>query len=150
MRLGWITDPHLNFVRPDKRYVLYDRLLEAKIEAMLVSGDIGESDSIGRFLAEMEQALAMPIYFVLGNHDFYRSSIREVRAKVAALAAGSHWLHWLPTSGIVQLTPGTALVGHDSWADGRLGDFFRSEVMLNDYILIDELRAPDKHQRFAR
>ena len=53
-------------------------------------------------------------------------------------------------SGVVPLTASTALIGHDSWADGRLGDFFRSEVLLNDYVLISELRGHGKQARYAQ
>ena len=49
-------------------------------------------------------------------------------------------LKWLPSVGVVPLNSETCLVGHDGWSDGRFGDFFSSEVWLNDYILIDELR----------
>jgi Icc protein len=42
------------------------------------------------------------------------------------------------------------LVGHDAWADGRLGDFFRSEVLLNDYLLISELQGQEKPERYAQ
>ena len=38
------------------------------------------------------------------------------------------------------MTPNTALVGHDGWADGRLGDLDGSDVILNDFLLIDELK----------
>ena len=41
----------------------------------------------------------------------------------------------------MELTPNTALVGHDGWADARLGDLDGSEVILNDFLLIDELRC---------
>ena len=34
----------------------------------------------------------------------------------------------------------TALVGHDGWADARLGDLETSNVFLNDYVAIRELR----------
>jgi Icc-related predicted phosphoesterase len=150
MRLGWVTDLHLNFVHPHERAEFYGRLREQQLDALLIGGDLGEADSVASFLAELEHALTLPLYFVLGNHDFYRGSIREVRRAIAAQAGASSRLHWLPASGVVQLTADTALVGHDSWADGRVGDFFRSEIMLNDYVLIDELRTPDKQQRFAR
>jgi hypothetical protein len=42
------------------------------------------------------------------------------------------------------------LVGHDSWADGRLGDFFHSDVMLNDYAIIAELTGLTWTERFAK
>ncbi len=44
----------------------------------------------------------------------------------------------------------TCLIGHDGWADGRLGDYARSEVLLNDYRLIEELAGLDKEARRAR
>ena len=39
---------------------------------------------------------------------------------------------------------------HDGWADGRLGDSARSKILLNDYLLIDELAGPDKEARPER
>ena len=48
-------------------------------------------------------------------------------------------LVYLNLAGVVELTPHTALVGHDGWADARLGDFDGSDVILNDFLLIEEL-----------
>jgi Icc protein len=144
VRLGWLTDIHLNFVQRKGRADLYAGLRAENFDALLLGGDIGEAGSVTQFLDEMAGALSIPIYFVLGNHDFYHGSIAAVRQAVARQSAASRWLHWLPTSGVVPLTATTALVGHDSWADGRLGDFFGSDVLLNDYVLIAELRAPGK------
>ena len=48
------------------------------------------------------------------------------------------------------LTEETGLVGHDGWADGRLGDYARSEVLLNDYLLIEEVSGLDKEERLER
>ena len=87
---------------------------------------------------------------MLGNHDFYHGSIATVREAVARQAAVSRWLRYLPAVGVVPLSANTALVGHDSWADGRLGDFFQSEVVLNDYVLITELRNLSKRRRYAK
>jgi Icc-related predicted phosphoesterase len=150
LRIGWLTDLHLNFVSPRKRTAFYARLRERNLDAILLGGDIGEADSVTQLLAEIERELQMPIYFVLGNHDFYGGSIAAVRHAVARHASASRWLRWLPASGVVPLTPTTALAGHDSWADGRLGDFFRSEVLLNDYLLISELRGHEKQELYAR
>jgi Icc protein len=150
LRIGWITDIHLNFVRSPRRREFYSTLRGEKLDALLLGGNIGEAGSVNRYLSEMAEALGIPIYFVLGNHDFYGGSIAAVRESVARQAAGSEWLHWLPASGVIPLTAGTALVGHDSWADGRLGDFFRSEVLLNDYIRIAELLSTGKEERFAK
>jgi hypothetical protein len=82
-----------------------------------------------------------PCYFVLGNHDYYRGSIADTRFYVAQLVGEVKNLVYLNLTGVVELTPHTALVGHDGWGDARLGDFDGSNVILNDFLLIDELRC---------
>lgn len=149
VRLGWLTDLHLNFVRTSVRRELYGRLRSEELDAVLVGGDTGEAESVLPLLSELAEEARVPVYFVLGNHDFYRGSIAEVREKVLRETAGSKWLHWLPASGVVQMTAQTALIGHDGWADGRCGDFFGSRVDLNDYILIRELRLGQR-ELFAK
>ena len=49
-------------------------------------------------------------------------------------------LTWLPASGVVQITEATVLVGHGGWGDSRAADFLKSDVILNDYLLVEELR----------
>jgi Icc protein len=154
VRVAWLTDIHLNFLQPAARSIFFDRLAKQAFDAVLVGGDIGEGQSVAGYLAAMADALRVPIYFVLGNHDFYRSSLRATRSSVASLVtsqtAGSWYLHYLSESGVVSLTPTIALVGHDSWADGRLGNFFGSSVMLNDYVLIADFENLYQKERFAK
>jgi Icc protein len=139
MRLAWATDIHLNFVDATARRQFYDTVGQDS-DAVVISGDIGESTDVEGYLREMEDVLQRPIYFVLGNHDFYRGSITTTREAVARLAAESEYLVYLTANGVVELTPQTALIGHDGWADARLGDFANSDVILNDYTLISELQ----------
>jgi predicted MPP superfamily phosphohydrolase len=151
MRLAWLTDIHLNFVALDKRQDFLKRVSE-RCDAVVISGDIGESPDIVSFLGEMEDVLQKPIYFVLGNHDFYKGSITRTRSRVGQIARQSEHLVYLTQEGVVRLSPNTALVGHDGWADARLGDFDRSDILLNDYFLIEELARwnhdliPDKNE----
>jgi predicted MPP superfamily phosphohydrolase len=77
LRAGWLTDIHLNFVSPRKRSQFYSQLREQQLDTLLLGGDIGEANSVVQLLAEIERSLAIPIYFVLGNHDFYHGSIPE-------------------------------------------------------------------------
>jgi Icc-related predicted phosphoesterase len=150
VRIGWLTDIHLNFLSIERRSSFYTRIRNEKLDALLIGGDIGEADSVVPILTELAAAVGVPVYFVLGNHDFYHGSIAAVRQTITQCCASSPGLHWLPNMGVVPLTADTALIGHDSWADGRLGDFFGSEVMLNDYVLIEEMRGLHKPQRFAK
>jgi len=143
-RVGWVTDLHLDWVERPKRREFYEVLHAAGLDFLLVGGDIGVAHSLPVFLSELQEAVHARIYFVLGNHDYYGSSIAAVTDRVCRQAAASTRLHWLASAGVIRLSESTALVGHGSWADGRLGDFFRSQVLLNDYLLIEELAIADE------
>jgi Icc-related predicted phosphoesterase len=138
--LAWLTDIHLNFLEAEPRRRFLESL-PAQCDALVVSGDIGESHSIVWLLVEMERIVQRPIYFVLGNHDFYHGSIAETRAEVASVCAQSPYLRYLTELDVVELSPTTALIGHDGWADARCGDFAGTKVVLNDFVLIRELRT---------
>jgi 3',5'-cyclic AMP phosphodiesterase CpdA len=144
-RLAWLTDIHLEFLEPDARLAFVDYLAESMPDIVLVGGDPGIALNFASFLQILERRLACPIYFVLGNHDFYRGSIAEVRAAAERLSKSSSWL---PMQGIVEITKTTGLIGHDSWADGRLGNGSASQVELNDYFLIKELTGLSRQRRF--
>jgi predicted phosphohydrolase len=148
-RLAWITDPHLNFVDAPGRDAFYDAVRDAGADAVLVGGDIGEAHDFALHLARMCDRVGRPVYFVLGNHDYYRSSIAKVRGLAEKIGAVDG-LVWLPAAGVVPLSPQTALIGHGGWADARFGDFDRSTVMLNDYALIAELSFLSPHERKRR
>ena len=138
-RLAWTSDPHLNFLDAVGRREFYATLGAAAPDGVLLGGDLAESPLFCNHLSEMAEALSRPIYFVLGNHDFYRGSIAETRCRVAQLAEESPLLTYLSRVEMVEIGSRTALVGHDGWADGREGDFDGSDVILNDYLLIEEL-----------
>jgi Icc-related predicted phosphoesterase len=150
MRALWLTDPHLNFVPGAPRRRFYQTVRAADADAILLGGDIAEAPQLGEYLSEMEVEIAKPIYFVLGNHDFYHGSFAGVRREMTVLTKSSERLVWLTTAGVVALSESTALIGHDSWADGRLGDGSASEVLLNDFLLIQELRGKSTAELFAR
>jgi len=145
MRLAWATDIHLNFVTVPARRRFLESIRE-QADALVVTGDIAESNSLGTTLQVMDALVARPVYFVLGNHDFYRGSVAGTRLAVAEMIDGSSNMIYLSQVGVVELTPHTALVGHDGWGDGRLGDFDGSELILNDFLLIDELRHWRDHR----
>ena len=139
MRFAWATDIHANFVNPLPWHQFLDSLDE-QADAVVISGDIAESRDVAEYLQVIERRLQRPVYFVLGNHDFYGGSIIATREAVSQLARESKYLVYLTAEEFIELTPDTALIGHDGWADARLGDFEHSGVVLNDYHLIEELR----------
>jgi 3',5'-cyclic-AMP phosphodiesterase len=138
VRATWLTDIHLNFMRPLALRAFYDRVRQERPDCLFVTGDIGESDSVGRFVEDLGRIA--PVYYVLGNHDYYRSSVQAVREK---LPPG-----WLPAQKPIQLTPRTVLLGVDGWGDARCGDV-GSNVQLSDWQLIEEFQ-PVRYDRKAR
>ena len=150
-RLAWLTDLHLDFIDSDAEIVSFcDQVAATNADAVLIGGDIGTAATIEHHLQLLEDSLRRPIYFVLGNHDFYGGYVADVRQRVADLCRRSTWLHWLPDAGLVELGDEGWLVGHDSWADGRLGNGSRSEFVLNDYFCIYDFRSMSRERWFAR
>jgi len=150
MKIIWTTDIHLNFVDSVKLDTFCYRITDLNPDAVLVGGDIAESGSLINILSTLEEKIQCPIYFVLGNHDYYNGSIENVREKVQEITDNSSYLHYLTSTGIVKLTPDTCLIGHDSWCDGRNGDYANSNVRLNDYVLIKELANLDDQARLKK
>lgn len=138
-RLAWMSDIHLNFLGTVQIEKWLNQLQQEQYDALLISGDIGEANSLQDYLIRISEHLRLPVYFILGNHDFYHGSVEGVRAGISRLDSARELLHWLPLHGIIPLNEETALLGHDGWGDGGYGDFLQSSVMLNDYIYIQEL-----------
>lgn len=149
-RIAWLTDIHLNFLSPKRVKAFCRGIVEHNPEAVLIGGDIADARTIKLYLGILEDELSRPIYFVLGNHDYYHGSIAGVRTAIKELCDRSDWLHWLPAAGVVELTEETGLVGIDSWADGRMGNYRDSMVMLNDYSLIKELTGRNQKARLIK
>ena len=145
-RLAWVNDIHLNFVSQYKIKLFSQEVMSTAPDALLIGGDIGEAGHLRQYLNLLSALMPIPIYFVLGNHDFYGGSIATVRQDAALIADSSPQLHWLPQEGVVPLSETTCLIGHDGWSDARLGDYPRSQVMLNDYRLIAELQGLTKEE----
>ena len=144
MLLTWLTDIHLNFLDEEQLDRFLKRLSAKKSDIIVISGDIGEADTIYQYLSTLSAAVSPPIYFVLGNHDYYRGSIEYVRSGLLPFLKDRPKLHWLNNSEIVSLSSTTALIGHDSWADARFGDYWKSNVQLNDFVLIGEFIGQTK------
>ncbi len=140
MTIAWLTDIHLNFVEAADLREILSAMAQSRAEVFIITGDIAESPSLCHYLDILASSLSRPLYFVLGNHDYYAGSILEMRRQSLELASKSPYLCFLSASEVIHLTPRTCLVGHDGWADGRLGDYDHSEVILSDWLLIEEFR----------
>ncbi len=150
MRVVWTTDIHLNFLSPKKRADFFASIRECQPDAVFLTGDIAEAPSLYVLLDEMQQAVAVPIYFVLGNHDFYHASIKAVRQGIQDWCSTHSELIYLSSTGFVELTSKTVLIGHDGWGDGRYGQYHQSPVRLSDQELIRDFQSLDRHAVLAK
>jgi len=139
VHVAWATDIHLDFLADPQVLAFAELLAESKPEAVVLSGDLSHAETLEHHLRLLAQGIRCPIYFVLGNHDYYGSSIAAVREAVGDLCARKPRLRWLPACGVVALSEQTAMVGVDGWADARLGDPDDTPVILNDFIHIEDL-----------
>ena len=139
MKFTWITDIHLDLIGPDIRTAFYNAIIATDSDGVLLTGDVAEAPCVSDLLTEMAQHIKKPIYFVLGNHDYYKGKVDEVRQSIIDLMKTQHDLLWLPVLHEKLLTHDTVLVGQDGWADGRHGDYVNTQINLNDSRLIDDL-----------
>jgi len=125
MTLDWITDPHLDHLAGAKELVKFVAALhERDSDALLLTGDIAEGRTVAEYLGILSGAYQRPIYFVLGNHDYYGTWIHETRESVRDVCADvpPGILNWMPDAGVVMLGDRTALVGHGGMYDGQEGE----------------------------
>lgn len=149
MRIAWATDIHLDHADPEAWSLFIADIQAAQAQALYLTGDLSEAPRLEQDLNRLADAIQMPIYFVLGNHDYYHGRIAEVEERMVALTQASEWLRWLPATGPVALSQGEGVIGHDGWSDGRHGDFATSTIRLKDYRLIHDFAEAGEAGRLA-
>lgn len=141
MQLAWATDIHLDRLN-ERDYSEYKEYLqELNPDCLIISGDIAEGEVVCRSLKDFNDAFNFPIYFVLGNHDFYFSSFAETETNVRALVKESKNLNWLSESGVIALSDSTALIGVEGWGDAQNGTLNLSEGSTRDVLSIAEYKG---------
>jgi 3',5'-cyclic-AMP phosphodiesterase len=139
--IAWATDLHLDHAPPQQRDALLTLLRKSDAGTVILTGDLSVGRRLVADLEALASAAARPVWFVLGNHDHYGSSIGSIRDHVIEMANETANIRWLPPAGVVALDAETALVGIDGWADGAFGDPLGTPVVLNDDRWIAELAA---------
>lgn len=138
----WTGDLHLDHASAAARDALRASIRDTAGSVLVIAGDTSVAARLTSDLEFLADAAARPVYFVLGNHDHYGSTVAHVRDAVLALSERRPEIQWLPPAGVVALDPATALIGVDGWADGRHGDPFTTQFVLNDDRLIGEIATP--------
>lgn len=147
-RIAWVTDPHLDHAPVEAIARFRQQLNSAAPDAVVVSGDISESIHLLSALDWLRSAVDAPLWFCLGNHDFYYDSIERVRDAVEDWCQSREGVRYLTRSEPFEIAPGVGLLGHDGWADGRTESYERSVVVMHDARLIANLAGLDKRARW--
>lgn len=115
----WLTDCHTKIV---DRFRLLNAVLQSRPYGVFLTGDMSEGFA---FLSDLEflgKKIGRPLYFVLGNHEFWGSSFEKTYNGVRALCQQYKNLIWLDEAGIVPLNEQTACIGIGGWYDARTGN----------------------------
>lgn len=132
----WCSDIHLDHIDRDPSLVEFaTKLIATEPVGVLITGDISNAQRLVYHLSVIERVVQRPVYFVLGNHDYYNGDIDSVRKSMQQLSNMSQFLKYLPLTPYVAVTPNTAIVGHDCWYDAQLGDPLHSRFLMNDWVM---------------
>jgi predicted phosphohydrolase len=138
-RIIWLTDLHLNFLAYPQMLGAYVRtdLSIQDGDVILITGDISEGPRLVEDLKLLQEGFKVPVYYVLGNHDYYNGSFASVAKSLSR--KGIKKTTWLRHNR-VWVSKDTILLGHDGWYDGRAGKSLRSNVGMSDWELIQDIR----------
>ncbi len=74
MKIAFCSDIHLNFLSSSVCVAFAMKLNESDADAIIITGDIAEAPSLPIVMEELQKNINKPIYYIHGNHDFYRGS----------------------------------------------------------------------------
>lgn len=131
----------MNFLNEKAIVTFADQVKATQSTGILWSGDISDGPHLIEHLAIFERAVQRPIYYVCGNHDYYKRSVEQQRKNLTELGRMSSYLKYMPNIPYVMLTSGTALVGHDGWYDAGYGEPLRETLVMSDWSQIAEYYA---------
>lgn len=145
----WHTDTHLGLMPWTKVNFIY-RIIKDNPKAIFLTGDISTGMITPIDLAFLASCVKCPIYFVLGNHDYYFSSFSKIHDKVRRVCEEYPNLIWLTESEPIEITKEKVLIGTEGWYDASFGNpkYLRATF---DWIFIEELRClPSMSKRIEK
>lgn len=142
-RYAWATDIHLDFLGDNNQALIQfgESLVKDGPTGIFLTGDLSVTRKLVYHLSALERIAQRPIYFVLGNHDYYGGAIEPVRQQMKELTNLSPFLRYLPTTPYIRLTDTTAVVGHDGWYDAGYGNWQQSNFGMTDWHAIHDFLA---------
>lgn len=140
-KCAWLSDTHLNLLETEETLAFVRHLNSKKSDAIFLSGDISSGFEVINGLTTLAEHYLGDIYFVLGNHDYYKLFISETRDMVRDLCLKYSNLHYLTSDRFQSLGNSTAIVGDDGWYDGLWRNPLTSFIFAWDWYLIKDFRS---------
>lgn len=138
----WTTDIHLNFLKQRDavfRFAKYLAEENPNADGLIITGDISDGNLLEEHLTQLTKGFPKPIFFCLGNHDYYHSSFAKIDDLVTGLTKKFDNLHWLnQCSHTYYGVSIVSIVGVCGWYDARQGNS-QTRVELSDFTLIEDL-----------
>ena len=150
MKLGWCTDVHLDYLSPYRCEGFLNEVSAIGADSFIITGDISTANKLEGHLSAIALKANVPVYYVLGNHDYWEGSIKSVRALTIDLEKKYPNLIYLGNRSYVKLTDKAALVGHDGWYDAIYGDWRKSHFEMPDWYLIEEFRDAQASEKIVK
>jgi predicted phosphohydrolase len=136
---AWMSDIHLDMVEEGVFSELLQDIVQSDAEGIWLTGDIATGRDVCSWIRKIQLGTGLPVYFVLGNHDYYHSSLYDVNRKVAQLHDEMEDVHWMDRTSIQKISDrGDVLIGVGGWGDARAGSFIDTPIRINDHRLIEE------------
>lgn len=132
-RLTWCSDVHLEFLSDESIVRFSESLASYPSDGIVLTGDISNASKLVYHLSVLERIVSRRVFFVLGNHDYWGSSVENVRKKMHELHNVSQYMKYLSELSYVPVSPVTAVIGHDGWYDAIHGNWQTSNFGLNDW-----------------
>lgn len=151
MMLRLVADLHYDFINNLNNIKVLNGLgkphKSQQIDGIILIGDIANYFDLKITLNIIADSCKVPIYFVLGNHDYYGSGIKETKqlaVEISKKTKGRKKIIYLSDDMIYPLTNSSCLIGQDLFYDTLAGNYFGSSVQLSDFFCIKDLKVRDK------
>jgi len=146
----WYTDTHLNWAFPWNKYLFVNRIKAEKSKGLFLTGDISHGISICYNLKYLASRLDIPIYFVLGNHDYHYRKIESIHNSIRELSVKHTNLHWLTESDTISLNKKTAIIGTEGWYDAIFGDPKYLKYSFDRMLMLDFFKMKSFDEQLIR
>ena len=137
-----MSDIHVNFLNDYHlgRWAQYvgKKAIEYGVQSVIISGDISEAPTLVQHLKQLRKGFGVPIYYVPGNHDYWRTDFDSLKSVMSELNESGLGITWLGDSKPIALNSKTALIGHECWYDAMAGDWTTSNMEMRDWELIHD------------